>query len=796
MLPKTVSITAKTGVRVVGPPVSWQTRNGSFNVEHVAAVTADDQLVTFWWSPQHDWQSVNITAKTRQKATGGIAAWQTRNGPFLVEHLAARNAAGELYVFWWSPQHDWQAVNVSAKTGRRIAGTPVAWQTTNGANVVEHLAARGPNNELLAFWWSPAHDWQVVDVTAKTGRSVSHDPTAWLSRNGPMVVEHLAAASPGGALSVFWWSPAHDWQALDVSRIAGGSAAGAAVSWLTGAVEHVAVPGTGGELFVYWWTPASNWRSVNVTAITGQPVAQLGGAYQHAETGQNAEILIGRGADNALLRFWWRPDRDWQAQNLSHATGVASTVSPCAWQTPNGVATIEHVAAVTADHSLTVVYDDSESRRLTDAAGEPLAPMKRLSGRTKVVAILWDPHRPTDPAPPVAAVDAKIFGAASSVRDYYLQLSGNAFTVERAGVLGWFNASRPASYWWGPQDTNDADHDGWVNPHNQKWAEAIGFANPQFDFKAFDSNPTDGALRPNELSVLIAIPQNNAFGTNRGALSREYPSAMPLVVDGVTIPVIAEWYVGSPPNLGAVAHELGHLIANLPDLYFALPHDPVNDKWKDAATGQAIPFDNPFAAANFCLMDNTYNNAHLCPFLKLKLGWTRPRLILRSGHYELRAIEQEREVWVLMHPSRGTREYFIVENRFPTGNYDMNLPDRGLGVWHIIEDASIYTAHIPPVPPNPPASSHQERWAEKWGLIANNDWGRRGIRMIRPVWDTLRPSQSLWDGADPATGYDLLPDAAPPHASLRWADGSPSGFALRHISPAGQTMAADITVPW
>ena len=300
-------------------------------------------------------------------------------------------------------------------------------------------------------------------------------------------------------------------------------------------------------------------------------------------------------------------------------------------------------------------------------------------------------------------------------------------------------------------------------------------------------NPLDGALRPDELGVLVVIPQNGPFGSNRGVVGREYPNPMPLVVDGVTISVVAEAYIGAPPNLGVVAHELGHLLSNLPDLYFALPTTGI---WA------GIPFDNPFAAGDYCLMDATYNNAHFCPFLKLKLGWLRPRLILRSGHYELRAIEQQREVWILMDPSRGTREYFIVENRFPVNNYDMNLPDRGLGVWHVIEDPAIYGTHIPPVPPNPPPASRQDLWAQKWALISANDWGRRGIRMIRPVWDTHRGNQSLWDGSDPATGYDLLPDAAPPQASLRWADGTPSGFAIRHISAAGALMAADITVPW
>jgi hypothetical protein len=90
--------------------------------------------------------------------------------------------------------------------------------------------------------------------------------------------------------------------------------------------------------------------------------------------------------------------------------------------------------------------------------------------------------------------------------------------------------------------------------------------------------------------------------------------------------------------------------------------------------------------------------------------------------------------------------------------------------------ASLYGSFIPPRPPNPPAASRQDLWEMKWATIAKSDWGRRGIRMIRPMWDTFRPTQSLWDGSDPATGYDLVSDAPPPRVSLRWADGTPSGL--------------------
>ena len=105
----------------------------------------------------------------------------------------------------------------------------------------------------------------------------------------------------------------------------------------------------------------------------------------------------------------------------------------------------------------------------------------------------------------------------------------------------------------------------------QKWAEAIRFADGQFDYKAFDAHPLDGALRPDELGVLVVIPQNGPFGSNRGVVGREYPNPIPLVVDGVTISVVAEAYIGAPPNIGVVAHELGHLLAQSAGPVFCAP---------------------------------------------------------------------------------------------------------------------------------------------------------------------------------------------------------------------------------
>jgi M6 family metalloprotease-like protein len=184
-------------------------------------------------------------------------------------------------------------------------------------------------------------------------------------------------------------------------------------------------------------------------------------------------------------------------------------------------------------------------------------------------------------------------------------------------------------------------------------------------------------LSPDELGISIVIPQNSPFGTNRPVVGREYPTVEPLMVDGVRVDVMAEFYIGNPPNLGLVAHELSHLLLGATDMYFG--------------------FGNPFAAGDYSLMDRTYKTTHLDPFHKLKLGWLRPKIIFRGGRYTLRDVEESHDVWILLDPARGSDEYFIVENRWPGDSYDRHMADAGgLAVWHIIENPSIYGSSIPP----------------------------------------------------------------------------------------------------
>jgi CotH protein len=101
-----------------------------------------------------------------QKIKGHVTSWQTRDGPYNVEHLAAASPNGDLLVFWWTPQRgDWQVVNVSALAGgQKIIGPLTSWQKTytdaNGPFNVEYVAGTTPGGNRAAFFWSPRANWQ------------------------------------------------------------------------------------------------------------------------------------------------------------------------------------------------------------------------------------------------------------------------------------------------------------------------------------------------------------------------------------------------------------------------------------------------------------------------------------------------------------------------------------------------------------------------------------------------------------------------------------------------------------
>jgi hypothetical protein len=239
-----VDVSAIAGRTLAGaaPLTSWQTPDGPNNVEHLAGVDRDGNVVVFFWSPRADWQAVDVTAASGRALAAGasLTSWQTPDGPYNIEHLAGADGGGNLVVLFWSPRADWQAVDVTAIAGRTVASDTVvtSWQTPDGPFNVEHVAGVDENGSAVVFFWSPQADWQAVDASALAGVLVDAENgvTSWqLPRigfaGGPLLVEKLAATDENGAVKVLSWSPAHDWAATDVSRATGVRFASTPTSW-------------------------------------------------------------------------------------------------------------------------------------------------------------------------------------------------------------------------------------------------------------------------------------------------------------------------------------------------------------------------------------------------------------------------------------------------------------------------------------------------------------------------------------------------------------------------------------
>lgn len=752
-------VSLSTGYCLKGGVVNWTTYD---SVEHIAGVAGNDHVIVFSRSVGGPWQTLDVTEITGVKIVSDMAAWLTPNGQGSVEHLAGHTANNELIVFWRSSGADWNSVNVSAKTGTKAVGRMAAWLTDNGPYLVEHLGGRTPDGEVVVFWWSPAHDWQSVNVTAITGKSVCTDLVAWQTRNGPYNVEHLAGANDECSLMVFWWSPAADWQSIDVTSITGVRAASAQAAWQTLSgrynVEHLACATPENELAVFWWSPLHDWQAINASDISGEGLS--GRPAQYRSSSLAAELLVGKDTDGHLTAYWWTPERDWQGLDITRIAGPAIFSDPVGWLAVERAVRKERIAAVGPDGELLIFEGDSTERDETDSVNSPIFGISRKRRvRQKVLTILWDPKKPGIAAPSKQTVENLLFGPTGSVRQYFLENSGDLFTIENAGIYGWYDADyAPSEYW--PGNGNVGRDSG---------AEAIRKASADVNLSGFDLNG-DGQLSALDIAILFILPSMGSGGGLNRIVGEDYQSraqASGITVDGVLIRWIAEVSLGSTP--GIVSHELSHLMINLGDMYFN-------------------KFINPYAAGEYSLMDNHWNSPHIDPANRLKLGWLKPKLLYRSGRCSLPSVETSGQVLILHDPDWGTGEYFILENRSGDGSFDASLPDTGLGVWHVMENPSTYNSAMPP-----PGVS-QAFWGTL-NLMSPDGWPRKGIRMIRPEISGSSEDSALWDGTDPQTGYPLLgedPDTS--HSELKWGDGTPSRFAIRDVSAPGPVIELTVDI--
>jgi M6 family metalloprotease-like protein len=349
-----------------------------------------------------------------------------------------------------------------------------------------------------------------------------------------------------------------------------------------------------------------------------------------------------------------------------------------------------------------------------------------------------------------------IFGARDSVAAYYLENSYGQFTFTEAYTTPWLIAQDDPSTTGRNESSADFLYAGGYDIEREKSAYVIQQVELQtnFRFSDWDTNQ-DGRIREDELSILWIYPEA-AGGRERGIYPQ--PVNVPSLSQGVQVSTLARVADDDPHLLALIAHELGHSTLGLDDLY----EDSTIGYLGNAGYSLMAQHQGtcPGTPGTTCL-----TAPHLDPWSKIKLGWLTPTVITSDGWYVLDAVETSPTAAILYNPNHSSREYFIVENRWPGSSYEQGLPDQGLAIWHIDEN-----------------------------YAGQDGWGRQTIHLERA--QGMAPADawaSLWDGADPLGSYNFTPGSSP--ANSRWQDGSSSSIGVDCVGAAGSSINVFFDIP-
>lgn len=327
-------------------------------------------------------------------------------------------------------------------------------------------------------------------------------------------------------------------------------------------------------------------------------------------------------------------------------------------------------ARTLANHRTADRLVERAQRRLVELNGRgrlesaPPAAWKGLptKGTVKLFVLAIDfSDAPAGDANPVSALQGRIFGEGTpaeapyeSLRAFYRRSSYNQLDLTGT-VLGWYRPSYPRSAV--PQ--TEAGREGLIK-------EAIqAFQAQGHDFTQYD-NDGDGTL---DAFAVLWTGADQGWGSFWWAYKTDWTDST-FRVDGKQLQAYTwQWVArGESPTFSPriLIHETGHLLG-LPDYY-----DYADSLGPKGGLG------------GLDMMDASWGDHNA--FSKFLLDWITPAVATQAAAGQtLRASGQHGDALLVFPeaPEAGAfGEYFLVQNRFRTGN-DRDLPADGLLVWHV-----------------------------------------------------------------------------------------------------------------
>lgn len=252
-----------------------------------------------------------------------------------------------------------------------------------------------------------------------------------------------------------------------------------------------------------------------------------------------------------------------------------------------------------------------------------------------------------------------------SMRDFYREASYNKLDVI-GNVFGWYKAPHPKSYY-----TNGNYGFGSYPQNAQRLVEDVidlADADSAVNFANYD-NDGDGVVEA--LVIVAAGTGAEVTGDTNDIWSHKW--GIPTkTVDGVQI----QSYFMAPEDgrVGVFAHELGHLLLGLPDLYDTDYSSAGTGRWDLMAGGS---------------WNNGGNSpAHPTAWCKVKSGWIMPTTIFNAKqNVTIQPYAHNPQVYKLPIHNAASKEYFLVSNRQQAG-FDSHLPGEGMIIEHVDDNMS------------------------------------------------------------------------------------------------------------
>lgn len=378
-----------------------------------------------------------------------------------------------------------------------------------------------------------------------------------------------------------------------------------------------------------------------------------------------------------------RPDRDHESEQEQQRSAQRKYSKRLV---PPTLATSTPSRAATSGYSVPVYAPSSESGS-APAPGDWI-PVPE-SGAKKLLLILvgfTDRAIQTSPADWYNALFSTTPGA-RSVANYYTDNSFGALSITPVAhtqpanppgiVHVGINRSHPYNY-----------PDTWSN--EQAWiTAALNAAAPYVDFNALDSDG-DGSIETSEAVVYFVVAGYEESG------SYKTPSIWAHAWGGASGAgkQFPDYALNGELNnadllhpIGIIVHELGHQMLGLPDLY--------DTSYTNAGMGNF----SVMAGGSWGLASGQQSGATpvaLDAWSREFLGWSIPAIPTATGVYSLgTALAAPDKAVKLIKPSISTTEYWMVENRHPTG-WDLGITglvsgySGGLLVTHV--DITVGTA--------------------------------------------------------------------------------------------------------